>query len=676
MRLLHRFLLATVMLVATALPSPSQSATLETRPSVRKILDTGPDWVSGVAEPASARFIVYADEQAIRIRNRQTGKTVSVPVKVRAVLEGSLSISRSGRRLIFPVDDDAKRTTYLWTMDLDTLTGAPITEPHRISVVPSRMGSISNDGRWIAFLEMFPPSQDTPRPGARLLVMPSDGGNERMLDSAGRMDTPRWSADDKTIYYIRGRGRGPALTRVAFAGGQPDSIAPAAIVSGVSPDGRHIAFHSTPQSGRGDVQIATLDGRVIGSFDSNSPDNALYGFSHSETRGLIAFRRTDPATLKTVSLADGRTSPYAIADPNPVNPQFSPSGSRLAFVSELDGRNQLIVYDTASKQRRVLFTNSRLGWFHWQWSPNGSHIAFISASNATQHHELGVVDVSTSRVTQLADMQSLKPSNAAHFRWRSDSKAIDYIVGTSTLGDSPVELRRVTLAGTQSMIRSLPPSPQGESTDPGYRLVNDTLVIIGKSITAHDLHPENEVIAVPIPSGEPHVLTSHGAYWMVSETRDIASPDGKWIALGSIGSRTARAFRSGRLHPQAVRRFGCSARQWIATRGPSSGCPTAERLSPRALRAATIGAVTHSSFRSMAVRQDVSHYRRTTATRSLLMDGTYSSQRMIRKSVASSLTVFRPLSAPRRTAVSARRLAHRSARPQLHACPSLSPAAF
>ena len=140
MRLLHRFLLAASMLVVIALPSHSQSATPETRPVVRKILDTGPDWVSGVAEPASARFIVYADEQAIRIQNRQTGKTVSVPVKVSYVLGGSLSISRSGRRLIFPVDDDAKRTTYLWTMDLDTLTGAPVTEPHRISVVPFARG--------------------------------------------------------------------------------------------------------------------------------------------------------------------------------------------------------------------------------------------------------------------------------------------------------------------------------------------------------------------------------------------------------------------------------------------------------------------------------------------------------------------------------------------------------
>jgi len=101
-------------------------------------------------------------------------------------------------------------------------------------------------------------------------------------------------------------------------------------------------------------------------------------------------------------------------------------------------------------------------------------------------------------------------------------------------------LRRVTLAGTQSLVRSLPTAFQGENTDPGYRLVNDTLVIIGKSISGHNLHPTYEVVAVPVPAGDPHVLTNHGAYWQVGSTRDVASPDGKWIALGSIGVRDGK----------------------------------------------------------------------------------------------------------------------------------------
>ena len=53
--------------------------------------------------------------------------------------------------------------------------------------------------------------------------------------------------------------------------------------------------------------------------------------------------------------------------------------------------------------------------------------------------------------------------------------------------------------------------------------------------------PQTKSSPCQIPSARPHVLTSHGAYWLRrGATRDIASPDGKWIALGSIGVRDGK----------------------------------------------------------------------------------------------------------------------------------------
>src|SRR5262245_6559778 len=100
----------------------------QTPPAVHELLKTGSDWVGGVAEPASGRFVVYADEHSLKIYNRQTHQTTSVPVKIRGRVANALSISRSGGRVVFPAADDAKGMEYAWVLDLDTLTGRPTSE--------------------------------------------------------------------------------------------------------------------------------------------------------------------------------------------------------------------------------------------------------------------------------------------------------------------------------------------------------------------------------------------------------------------------------------------------------------------------------------------------------------------------------------------------------------------
>lgn len=433
------FILAVTLSASGVLPAHRASAQ-QTRPDVRKILDTGSESVGAVAVPASGRFIVYSDDHAIRIYNRQSQKTTTVPVPVVNVFGDALSISRSGARLIFPVNDDTRRGTYIWMIDLDTLTGVPRSEPHRVSIRPTPMASISSDGRWIAFV----PSDGVPikMAGTRLMVMPSDGGEERVLDSARIINTPRWTPDGKTIFYVRQR----ALARISASGGSHDSLGVARGVIGVSPNGKYIAFIPEGGSTQTAVQIADVDGTVVGRIPFNSADEQPYMWTPSGNPGMISFRRLEPATLKTISLADGRLSAYPITERYPVGPRFSPSGSHLGIIANVDGADQLVVYNLKTKQRIPLSTTVRPERYSWLWSPDGSRIAFL-ATNQTNppHHELYVVDVATSRSSRLADIGPAKPYNATLFRWRSDGKAIDFITGAYTVRKSAAELRRVTL---------------------------------------------------------------------------------------------------------------------------------------------------------------------------------------------------------------------------------------
>ncbi len=498
------------------------------KPIVRTILDTGTEWVAGVAEPASGRFLVYAEEQAIKIYNRQTQKTVSVAAKVVNAFGGSLSISRSGRRLIFPSESDDKKTTYIWTMDLDTLTGAPVGEPHRVSIMPAVMASISGDGRWIALAAIDNNARNWAA-GTRLMIMPSDGGDERMLDSAGRILTPRWSPDGSTIFYVRGRGKGPALARVHVAGGAPDSLAPAGNVIGVSPDGKYVAFESAARSTQAQVQIADVNGHGVGSFLYNTADDRPHGWNRLGD-GFLSARRLEPATLKTVSLADGKVSANPIIERFPFGARFSPDGSRLGMTTQMDGRDQFVVVDVQTKQRHAVSTTYQPERYRWQWSPDGSRIAFLSMDPQSQHHQLNVVEIATGKTGRLADLGVARGANSVLYRWRSDGKSLDYIPGTSTAHDgAAAELHRVTLTGAETVVRSLPVARQGDATDGGYRLINDALLVVGYDAK------EGTLQAVPIPGGEPRMLGAHPAYWNNSRAESLISPDGKWIAAGSVG---------------------------------------------------------------------------------------------------------------------------------------------
>jgi Tol biopolymer transport system component len=507
--------------------------------TTRKIAEIDTGFTYGLAEPKSGRFIVYADSRGIHTIDPRTGKTTNTidraTVRMPTAYFGlGLSLSASGRRLVFVASGESNSDAHVWSVDLDTLTGKPVSAPHRVSIMPAEAARISDDGKWIALV-----TSNVPRIGPatrKLLVIPSDGGDERMLDSAGRIQTPFWTPDGKTIYYIRGRGKGPAVARIAAMGGQPDSLASAIAVIGISPDGQRIAYYPPTSGGRAPLRIADPQGRTMTTIPTRG-DDLLLAWSRSNPGVLLSKRSQWQASFKTVSLENGKVSPYSLTDGFAASLVFSPNGRLIAAVSIVNDRAQLVVFDQASKQRRVLTTDAEPDPEILRWSPDGSHIAFLALDSTLLRHEIHVVNVATSRSTRLADIGPARASNATLFRWRTDGQSIDYITGTSQQGTAGI-LERVTLAGARSVIRKLPSVPQGPGgTTSGYRLLNDSLVALGHDYT--ETPGDSSFLAiVDTRTGATRAFLNRFAYWQLfAATSGELSPDGKWVAFGSGGQK-------------------------------------------------------------------------------------------------------------------------------------------
>jgi Tol biopolymer transport system component len=532
----------------TAAPIPrmfAQGAPYSSR-KVVDIVDTLGCW--GLAEPASGQFIVYADRRGIHVVNQRTGKTTAeighttAPVtRAETYLSSSLSISASGRRLAFLASDASGTVAHVWSVDLDTVTGKPVNAPHRVSIMTAAGLAISDDGQRIALV-----TADSVQPTARLLVIPSDGGDERVLDTAPRIETPRWSPDGKTIYYIRGRGKGPALARINAAGGIPDSLAPGMSVIGVSADGQRVAYYPFNPDNRPVLRVADRQGREIATVLGAGSDVFLM-WSRRQPATMFSRRGEWATTWKTVSLDNGQVSPSSFGDRSASAPRFSADGRRLAATTAVDGRAQIVVYDFASNERRVLRTAAEpVNWApdgpSMQWSPDGSHIAFLAVDSSFTRHDLYVVDVTTSQSVRLADLGPQRWSNATLFRWRSDGQAIDYISGASAAGAAP-SLERVTLSGKHSVISKLPVARQGNATDGGYRLLNDSLVAVGRNPRTDS--DSSYLAIVDARTGVARTVINKPAHWDLSDNTSILSPDGKWFAFGTRGGKGDQTYSQG-----------------------------------------------------------------------------------------------------------------------------------
>jgi acylaminoacyl-peptidase len=261
---------------------------------------------------------------------------------------------------------------------------------------------LSPDGSAVVFsVKAVAPGKDGYR--TSLWIAPADGGGPaRQLTVGSRNDTtPRWSPDGRTIAFLSDRGAvlqaggggaKPGKPEAPKEGGTQVWLLPFADggearqltdlpkdVEGIawSPDGKRLAIVSqasatTPERKpeRKPEDPPAPDTRLI--------DTLGYQFNGA---GFVHERFT---RLWTVDVATGDAELLTRGDHHDGDPQWSPDGRQIAFVSDrhpnpdLGWRTDIYLVDVRSRAvRQVSPGRGRQQWGAPSWSPDGAWIAAI-----------------------------------------------------------------------------------------------------------------------------------------------------------------------------------------------------------------------------------------------------------------------------------------------------------
>ncbi len=281
----------------------------------------------------------------------------------------------------------------LWTVP--TSGGAPT----QLTDMPGRemAPKFSPDGRWIAF------EKDYGGTDVRdIWVVPATGGEARRLTEHPLNDSNvSWSPDSRQIYFNTGQFWDNSVAAVDVSTGEITRVGPGG--SGqLSPAGSMFAFtgNSLPD-------------------DDDQSNSDIYVMSASGgERSLM--------TPNTVGFRD-------------VEPVWSPDGTKLAFISDRNGFNNLGVIDVATGEETILLVED-VEHSDPQWSPDGQWITFTK--NLDYQYHIFRIPADGGEAEQLTERGGVNGGSRATgqtrgmHKWHPDGERIVYYHSDpSTTGD-------------------------------------------------------------------------------------------------------------------------------------------------------------------------------------------------------------------------------------------------
>ncbi|MEO0597995.1 MAG: alpha/beta fold hydrolase, partial [Chloroflexota bacterium] len=243
-------------------------------------------------------------------------------------------------------------------------------------------------------------------------VLVAKRGNDAMRDLTDSSVSPsgrvgygggEFTVHDGIIYFVHS-GR---LHRLAIAGGTPQAITPkfgGVAAPAVSPDGHWVVFvHS--YEGQDSLAIVRSDGsqlpqKILQGTDfvmqpTWSPDGtqvACVTWNHPQMPWNGSELQIINLNFPENGAPSAHTSKALAGDTETAifQPQWSPDGRYLAYVSDRDGWWHIYLYDTASSEHRQLTNGERehgipawvQGMKTYDWSADSKHIIAIHHSKA------------------------------------------------------------------------------------------------------------------------------------------------------------------------------------------------------------------------------------------------------------------------------------------------------
>jgi len=240
---------------------------------------------------------------------------------------------------------------------------------------------------------------------------------------------PTWSSDGQFIYFTSYRDGTPALWWIPAEGGHPKRLTTgtgAETHPSISSDGTSLAY-STSQT-RHDIVIMDLDtgvesrlaGLVGGWMPAFSPDGSSIVFVSNRLGSHLDL------WLQPLNADSALSQPARLTDHVGVAsyPSFSPDGNWISYYRIIDQQRDIWTIP-ATGGPPLQFTNDAAEDVHPQWSPDGTRIAFVS--NRTGMYHIWIVRVENGR--RAGSPWRLTTGDMIEFfpAWSPDGKSIAYI---------------------------------------------------------------------------------------------------------------------------------------------------------------------------------------------------------------------------------------------------------
>ncbi len=387
-----------------------------------------PWWIARrtiVAASALGLVVILASLAWWRFRRTGTepvSPPTLVPFTTYPGVETTPAISPDGRQMAFAWDGDRGADLDIYVKLIGPGTPLRLTSNPADETQPTW----SPDGGQIAFLRRS-------ANGAEGLSVPALGGPERRLGQAALFSSMAlaWSPDGKFLAIVdRDSSKGPySIFLLSVETGEKRKLTspPAQVVGdsqpAFSPDGRILAFNRQDSSGIGDIYLLPVAG---GEARRLTTDNrAIGGLAWTPDCREIVFAsvRAGSNALWRVRTSGGEPERVAGAGQNAMSPSVSLQQNRLAYTEAFANSNiwRLEIPGQGSSQPPVKLISSTRFDVNPQFSPDGKKIAFVSTRSGSW--EIWVCESEGSNALQLTHFDG---PLAGSPRWSPDGQRIAF----------------------------------------------------------------------------------------------------------------------------------------------------------------------------------------------------------------------------------------------------------
>jgi dipeptidyl aminopeptidase/acylaminoacyl peptidase len=420
--------------------------------------------VVGVLFVCIVAAVMPLNRVAVAVAESSTpAKIPSIDQALEAQVPSAPALSPDGQRVVYEVSrtnwkDDAFERD-LWIADR-----AGHTHLLTSQVKSSSGAQWSPDGRWVAFLSDRPAQVvDTKADSKQLYVIDPEGGEARQVTKLDDgVDGFEWAPDSKTIAFTTKdppskaqKDRVERYGEYTVVNGDERmthlwtvDVTAAPVAAPTPTTGTTITPTSTPAPPVGVPEAHRL---------TSGDEFSVEGFSWSKDGAKIAFAAAKDGELKNggtttiylVSVADKKVTKL-VTTPGPnSDPQFSPDGSEVAFVTA-DGaqyffyaNQKIAAVPVTGGKPRVVSGDFDEDAHLFAWSERGIYFGAVKKT-ASHLYRLNVATGAIEQVTHPDDLMSLSPSF---------SKDFSEVAYRAALPNTGVEIYIASTTGSGSSVR-------------------------------------------------------------------------------------------------------------------------------------------------------------------------------------------------------------------------------